>query len=308
MKTIILALLTAFTSHWLASFAQAAEAKPLKVVASIPDLADLAREIGGNHVEVESLARGTDDIHAVPLRPSFAAKLAQADLLIEVGLDNEHAWLPALVAASNNQRIKPGKPGNIVASEGIVPLEIPTDLSRKNGEVHPAGNPHVNLDPAAGRVMARNIAKGLVVLLPSHEKELDANLAKYLEKLDAKEKEWQAAAEKLKGVKFVSYHAHWVYFARYFGMEHFGTLEPKPGIPPSGSHVAKLIEQMKNAGVKLVVREPQFSEKLPADVAEKTGGKVAKLAIMAGGLPEAKTWIELIDANVKTLLQATGGH
>lgn len=306
MKIFIPALLAAITG--IASFTQAAETKPLKVIASIPDLADLAREIGGSLVEAESLARGTEDMHAVPIRPSFATKLAQADLLIEVGFDNEHAWLPALVDASNNQRIKPGKPGNIVASEDIVPLEIPSDLSRKNGEVHPAGNPHVNLDPAAGAVMARNIAKGLIALLPGHAKELEANLAKYLEKLAAKEKEWKVAAEKLKGIKFVSYHAHWAYFARYFGMEHFGTLEPKPGIPPSGSHVAKLIEQMKNAGVKLVIREPQFSEKLPADVAEKTGGKVVKLAIMAGGLPEAKTWIELIDANVKALLQATGGH
>lgn len=288
----------------LAMSARAEDGKKLKVIASIPDFADMAREIGGEFVEVESLAKGIEDLHAVPVRPSFAAKLAGADVLIEMGLGNEHAWLPALVEASHNPKLKPGGKGNIVAAAGQTPLEVPADLSRREGELHAEGNPHMNLDPAAGKAMARNIADGLIANSPGRKQVFEANLAKYLAAIAAKEKEWQAAAEKLKGVKFVSYHNHWAYWARYFGMEYAGTLENKPGIPPSGSHLAQLMEAMKRDGVKLVVREPQFSEKLPRDVAEKTGGTVVKLAVMVGGLPEAKTWIGLIDANLKALLEA----
>jgi len=296
-KSFLLAALLVSTT----CFAEDNEAK-LKVIASIPDFADMAREIGGVHVEVESLAHGTEDSHGVPVRPSMAAKVAQADVVIEMGLNMEHAWLPPLIDTANNAKLRGG--GLIKASEGETILEIPENLSRTEGEQHSEGNPHVNLDPGAGRILAKNICAGLSSNAPQFKKDFEENLAKYLQKLDAKEKEWKAAGAKLKGVKFVSFHNHWAYWARYFEMEYVGTLEPKPGIPPSGSHLAKLIQLMKAQGVKLVVREPQFSDKIPNEVAEKVGGKVVKLAIMVNGLPEAKTWIEMIDANLKAMLEA----
>lgn len=289
-----------------AASAYAADGKKLKVISSMPDFADMAREIGGDFVEVESLAKGIEELHAVPVRPSFASKLAAADVLIEMGFGNEHAWLPSLVEASHNQKLKPGALGNIVAAAGITPLDIPTDLNRREGEQHAQGNPHVNLDPAAGKVLAKNIAAGLIANAPEHKAAFEANLAKYLEIITAKEREWQTSKAQLKGIRFVSFHNHWAYWANYFGMECAGTLEPKPGIPPSGKHLAQLMERMKAQGVTIVVREPQYSEKLPKDVAEKTGATVVKLAIMVGGLPEAKTWIGMIDANLKSLLDAAG--
>ncbi len=278
--------------------------KALNVIASIPDLADIGREIGGGLVEISSLAKGVEDTHAVPVRPSHVAKLARADVLIELGLEMEHAWLPALVDASNNQKIRSG--GRIVVSEGIVPLEVPTIVSRTEGEQHPSGNPHVNLNPGAGRIMAENICKGLSLAAPQHKAVFEANLAKYLEKLTVKEKEWKAAGEKLKGVKFVSYHNHWPYWAEYFGMTYVGMIERKPGIAPSGSHVAELIKRMKAEDVKIVVREPQYSENVPLEIGTKTGAKVVKLSILAGGTPDTATWIELIDSNLKRLLEAAG--
>lgn len=280
----------------------------LKIVTTLPDFADMAREIGGNHVEVESLTKGIEDIHAVSVRPSIVSKLAQADVLIELGLGAEHAWLPALVETSNNQKIQQdhkGK-GDIIVSDNVLPREVPQDLSRKEGEQHPQGNPHINVDPSKGKAMATNIANGLSANAPQYAKDFEANLAKYVEKIAAKEKEWQLAAEKLKGIKCVSYHRDMIYLVEYLGMTTIGEIEPKPGVPPSSSHTAKLIEEMKAQGVKIVIREPQYSEKLPNDIAQKTGAKVAKVAVMVGGHPEAKTWIETVDANIKAIMEAAG--
>jgi ABC-type Zn uptake system ZnuABC Zn-binding protein ZnuA len=309
MKTITFLLALLGAAAFLHSSAEASEksGKKLMVIASIPDFADMAREIGGTHVTVESMANGTEDVHAVAVRPSLAARLARADVLIEMGLENEHAWLPPLVEVSNNQKIQPGRQGDIIASEGVVPKDVPTNVGRKEGEQHPGGNPHVNLGPDMGRLMAQNIAKGLTANAPEYKADFEANLAKYIEKLDAKEREWKAAAAKLKGVKFVSHHPDMAYFSDYLGLEEIGTVEPKPGIPPSSSHTAALIEEMKAKGVKIVIREPQYSEKLANEIAAKTGAKVVKLTVMVGGVPEAKTWIDMIDYNIKAMLDAIKG-
>lgn len=279
--------------------------KTLTVIATIPDLADIAREIGGAHVSVESMASGQEDPHAVPVRPALAAKLARTDVLIEVGLDLEHAFLPALVDASNNPRIKLGSQAHIIASDGIVPKEVPPVVSRTEGEQHPQGNPHVNLGPDNGKRMAKNIAAGFSALAPGNETDFKNNLKTYLAKLAEKEKEWKTKGAKLKGVKYVSFHPDFIYFADYFGMEQVGTLEPKPGIPPSAAHTADIIKKLTEIkGTKVIVREPQYSENLPNQIAAQTGAKVVKVAIMVNGLPEAKTWIEMIDANLNALLKA----
>jgi len=305
--TLLLPLILALTMLPPNAGASEKSGKKLMVIASIPDFADMAREIGGAHVTVESMANGTEDVHAVAVRPSLAAKLARADVLIEMGLENEHAWLPALVEVCSNQKIRSGRQGDIIASEGVVPKDVPTNVGRSQGEQHPAGNPHVNLGPDMGRLMAQNIAKGLTANAPEYKADFEANLAKYLEKLDVKEKEWREAAAKLKGVKFVSHHPDMAYFADFLGLEEVGTVEPKPGIPPSSSHTAALIEEMKTQGVKVIVREPQYSEKLANEIASKTGAKVVKLTVMVGGVPEAKTWIDMIDYNIQAMLEAIKG-
>jgi zinc/manganese transport system substrate-binding protein len=288
----------------LLSTASASE-KQLAVITSLPELAEFAREIGGNTVNVESLAKGYEDIHAVPVRPSLAAKLARADVLIELGLEAEHAWLPPLIDASNNPKInKVGLPGRIVVSEGVTPKEVPLVVSRAEGEQHPSGNPHINVGPDMGRVMITNVCNGLSAVAPGNKALYEANLAKYLEKLAVKENEWAAATEKLKGIKCISYHPDTIYLVDFLGMELIGTIEPKPGIPPSASHTAEIIKLMKSQSAKIVIREPQYSDKLPNEIAAKTGAKVANIAMMVNGLPEAKNWIAMIDTNIAALLKA----
>jgi ABC-type Zn uptake system ZnuABC Zn-binding protein ZnuA len=284
-----------------------ASADKLKVVASIPDLADMARRIGGDLVEVSSIATGVEDIHAVPMKPSFAVTLNRADVVIVVGLQAEHAFMPALLEAARNPKILPGTPGYIDCSTGIVPLDVPANLDRAQGEQHPMGNPHFNLDPVMGKDMARAIAEGLARNDPSHEDTYRKNLDGYLAELDAAIARWEREAAPLKGVKLVSYHPDLVYFAQRFGMEPVGTIELKPGVGPTPRHVEELEERMRKEGVRIVVRERHYPAGLAETVARQAGAKLVELPVMVGGVPEAKDYLSFIDYNVKTMLRAVQG-
>src|SRR5215831_15260380 len=188
--SVMLMLLAAFTG---------ADAK-IRVVATIPDLADMARNIGGDLLDIKSLATGVEDIHAVPMKPSFATLLNRADILLLVGLDVEHAFLPGLLEAARNPKILPLTPGYIDCSVYVTPLEVPTRLDRALGDVHPMGNPHINLDPVAGKAMAQAIADGLTRNYPEHEATFRKNLATYLQTLDTAIARWQREAAPLRGV------------------------------------------------------------------------------------------------------------
>jgi len=288
---------------FLASGAAHAEEK-IYIVTSLPDLADIAARIGGDLVTVESLAKGIEDPHGVPIKPSFVPKLNRAQVLIVMGLEYEHSWIPALVTESRNSRIIKGNVGYIDVSLKVTPKEVPTDLSRAKGELHPAGNPHFNLDPEAGRLIAQTIAEGLTLNFPQHRATFESNLKTFLSQLDAKIREWEQMAKPLKGVKFISYHADFTYFADRFGMEYVGTIELKPGIEPTAAHLVELVQSMKTEGVKVVIREPHFSEKVPNQIAAQVNGQVVKLPIMVGGAPEVKTYFDLIEYNLRTLLKA----
>ena len=274
------------------------------IVTSLPDLADIATRIGGDLVTVESLAKGIEDPHGVPIKPSFVPKLNRAQVLIIMGLEYEHSWIPALVTESRNSRIIKGNAGYIDVSLKVTPKEVPTDLSRAKGELHPAGNPHFNLDPEDGRLIAQTIAEGLSANFPQHRKKFETNLKDFLVQLDAKIREWEVVARPLKGVKFISYHADFTYFADRFGLDYVGTIEFKPGIEPTAAHLVELMQNMKTEGVKIVLREPHFGEKVPNQIANEVGGLVVKLPIMVGGVPEVKTYFDLIEYNLRTLLKA----
>jgi zinc/manganese transport system substrate-binding protein len=283
-----------------------ADAK-LRVVATIPDLADMARNIGGDLLEIKSLATGVEDIHAVPMKPSFAILLNRADVLLLVGLEVEHAFLPALLDAARNPKILPSAPGYIDCSIYVTPLEVPKSIDRALGDVHPMGNPHINLDPVAGKAMARAMADGLVRNAPEHEATFKKNLAAYLTTLDAAIARWQREAMPLRGVKFISYHPDLIYFAQRFGMEPAGTIEIRPGVDPTPSHIVALEERMQREGVKLVVRERHYPAGLAETVARRTGAKLIELPVMVGGVPEAKDYVSFIDYNVRTMLKAVQG-
>jgi zinc/manganese transport system substrate-binding protein len=302
MKVKLIRLLTLAAIGTIAFAAQSTHAAKIRVVTTLTDLADFARNVGGDHVEVRSLATGIEDTHGVPMKPSFVPVLNRADLVVLVGFDCEHAFLPALLEASKNPRIQIGKPGYVDCSRGITPVDVPKSTDHSEGDVHPYGNPHYMLDPVLARTAVQNICNALVAVAPQYEADFTHNRDAYLAKLDAKIAEWKTEAAPLKGVKFVSYHEHWPYFAERFGMDYIGTIELKPGIDPTPRHIEELITEMKAAHVPIVVREPQFPEKVPALIAQQTGATLVKLPIMPGGVPNTDTYIEMMDYIVHTLV------
>src|ERR1035437_2533824 len=279
-------------------------AAKIRVVATLTDLADLTRNVGGEFVEVRSLATGIEDTHGVPMKPSFVPLLNRADLVVLVGFDCQHAFLPALLEASKNPKLQPGHPGYVDCSQGVSPLEVPKSTDHSEGDVHPYGNPHYMLDPVLAKTAVRNICAALVAVAPEHAADFVKNRDAYLAKLDAKFVEWQAALSPFKGTKFVSYHGHWHYFAERFGVVYYGTIELKPGVDPTARHIEGLVSSMKADHVPIVVREPQFPEKVPALIAKQTGATLIKLPIMPGGVPDTDTYIAEMDYIVHSFVDA----
>jgi zinc/manganese transport system substrate-binding protein len=226
-------------------------------------------------------------------------------LLVLVGFGCEHAFLPALLEASKNPRIQYGRPGYVDCAKGIVPAEVPKSTDHSAGDVHPYGNPHYILDPVLAKTAIQNIYDALVVVAPQYREDFTRNREAYLAKLDAKIAEWKETLLPARGEKFVSYHEHWVYFAKRFNLVYFGTIELKPGIDPTARYIESLVASMKAEHVPVVVREPQFPEKVPAMIARQTGAKLVKLPIMPGGVPNTETYIKMMDYIVHTMLEAS---
>ena len=246
---------------------------------------------------------GVEYMHAVPVKPSFVPRLNRADILVEMGLDLEISWLPALLEVASNPKIMPGQAAHIDASIGINVIEVPRTLDRAEGDVHPKGNPHYNLDPANGRIMARNIAAGLARNYPQHKTVFEKNVAAYVGELEKAMARWETMAAPLKGVKFVSYHRDWSYFAARFGLQQVGMIELKPGVEPSPNHLVALAQKMQQEKVQLIIYGPQ-SDRYPRQLASQTGAMTVRLQQIAGGSPETDTYIKFIDYNLRSLLAA----
>ncbi|MGD0279300.1 MAG: metal ABC transporter substrate-binding protein [Smithella sp.] len=292
----------------VSGWAMPAYAAKIRIVTTLTDLADFARAVGGDQVEVHSLATGIEDTHGVPMKPSFVPMMNRADLLMLVGFDCEHAFLPALLEASKNPRIQKGRPGYVDCSIGIIPRDVPKSTDHYQGDVHPYGNPHYMLDPVLAKTAIENIYIALVTFAPQYQSDFTRNRNAYLARLDAKIAEWRKEAKQLKGVKFVSYHEHWPYFAERFGMDYFGTIELKPGIDPTPRHIEELVTTMKADHVAIVAREPQFPEKVPKRIAEQTGATLITLPIMPGAVPNTETYIKMMDYIVHTMVTAAQGR
>ncbi len=279
-------------------------ASRLNVVASIPDLGDMAREIGGDRVRVDVLASGREDFHAVPARPSFLPRLNRADLLLSLGLDAEHAWLPALAAEARNSRIREGAPGWIETWKGIGVLDAPARLDRSEGEQHPRGNPHYNVGPHAGKVMARNIADALTRADPEGASLYSARREAYVARIEALEAELKAKGSPLRGVRVVSHHPDVSYLAEFYGMEVVGSIEPKPGVTPSAGHLQSLAAAARERGVRIVLHNQAQNPRLPERVATEIGAARVEFLNMAGSHRDATTWIGLQRENLRRLLAA----
>lgn len=291
----------------LVGLAIPAQAK-LRVVTSLQDLASIAESVGGDRVETLALARGYQDPHFVDAKPSFILKLSRADLLIVAGLELEIGYLPPLIDQSRNDKIHPGNAGYLDASIGCDILQKPAEVvTRAMGDVHPYGNPHYWTDPENGRVIARAIAAKLTELDPAGKSAFDSNLAAFEAQLTSKEHEWDAKMAPFAGTRIVTFHESWPNFAKHFRLEIVGTVEPKPGIPPSPTHTLEIINLIAKEKVPVILVEPYFDRKTPDYIAEKTGCKVVTFYPSVGGIPELKDYFGVFDHNVNAFVSAMKG-
>jgi len=277
----------------------------LKVVTSTTDLADLARAVGGTRVEVVHISEGYQDPHFVEAKPSFILRLRDADVFAFVGLDLEVGWMSLLVDGSRNPRIRPGARGYLDVSRAIPVLDVPSgQVDRSQGDVHPLGNPHYWLDPGNARLIARLFAERFAELDHEGADAYQRNRRAFEDRLSAAEREWADAREKIRGKPIVAWHTSWRYFASYSGANIAGFMEPKPGVPPSPSHLAGLILTMQRTGARVIVMEPFYQRKMADFVASKTGATVLILPPSVGGVRGVDDYIALMRHNLATLAAA----
>jgi len=298
LKAVAIALL-------LLSFVGIAQAKKLNVITSTTDMAALAQEVGGDRINVESLAKGYQDPHFVEPKPSFLLKVRQGDLLISVGLQLEIGWLPPLITQSGNGRVHVGANGYLDASQFAEILDIPTGVvTRAMGDVHPLGNPHYWLDPDNGRRLARGIAQKLGELDPPDNSYFQERFQDFDKRLTVAEQKWDAEMTPYHGRKLVTYHNSFPNFAKHFHLNVVGYVEPRPGIPPTPSHTIDLIGLMKRENCKLVLVEPYFDLKTPNSIGAGTGAKVVVYLPSVGGEKQVTNYFELFDYDIGLITKA----
>jgi zinc/manganese transport system substrate-binding protein len=282
-----------------------AEAKKLNIMTATTDMAALTQEVGGDKVNVEALAKGYQDPHFVEAKPSFLLKLRQTDLLIVVGLQLEIGWLPPLITQSGNPRIQVGAAGYLDASQFAEILEIPQGVvTRAEGDVHPLGNPHYWLDPDNGRRIARGISTKLGEMDPGDNAYFQQRFQDFDKRLSAAEQKWDQEMQPYRNRKVVTYHRSFPNFAKHFGMDVIGYVEPRPGIPPTPSHTIELIQQMKRENCKVILVEPYFDLKTPQSIARGTGGQVVVYLPSVGGEKQVTNYFELFDYDIALVTKA----
>jgi ABC-type Zn uptake system ZnuABC Zn-binding protein ZnuA len=278
-------------------------ASKLNVMTATQDIASLAREVGGDLVNADSIAMGYQDPHFVEPKPSFLLKLQKADLLVVVGLQLEIGWLPPLITQSRNPKIQVGAPGYLDMSQSCQILEIPTgQVTRAMGDVHPLGNPHYWLDPDNGRRIAKALAAKFSEMQPASAAAFAQRFADFDKRLSTAEKGWEAKMAPYRGRKVVTYHRSWPNFCERFGLVVVDYVEPKPGIPPSPSHTLEVINTMKREGIKLILVEPYFDLRAPTKIAQDVGGHVAVLLPSVGGVKQVTDYFQLFDYDINLLV------
>jgi zinc/manganese transport system substrate-binding protein len=314
----------------LAGAAPAAD--KFKIVCTTTDLAAIAKAIAGGMAQVTSITTGKEDPHFIQAKPSYMIQARDADLWVRVGMGLEVGWEPPLLDGARNPRIREGAPGHLDASEKVLRLEVPNvQITRAMGDVHPEGNPHYWLDPLNGRIVAGDIAQRLSKLDPAHAQTYQKNLKTFYHRLDdamfgsalahriggARLWAWQVKGElkgrlealgmlkdaggwwavmrPFKGRGIITFHKSWIYFCGRFGLRVLGELEPKPGVPPSGSHIQKIAGIIKANKVELILQEPFYPTKAAELLAAQTGVKVVVATNSVGGDSKATDYIALIN-------------
>lgn len=279
----------------------------LNVVATTPDLAAIAKEIGGDKIELTTLARPTEDPHFVDAKPSFIVKLNKADALIHGGAELEAAWLRPLLDGARNAKIVSAAKGDVRCCQGVQMREVPATLDRSQGDIHAAGNPHYLVDPENAKIVAHHITDAFGQLDSANRDFYLANATRFIAALDARLPEWQAQLAPFQGQHLVAYHNSWVYFAARFGLKVDLFLEPKPGIPPSPAHLAAVITKMKEENARVIIVDPYLNRKTAETVARGTGAAVVEVAQFPGGVKGTEgSYIALMDYLVNSLAKALG--
>lgn len=318
--------------------------KPLRVVATLPDYAAIAKAIGGDRISVQAIVSGEQDAHYIRPKPSFVAMVRDADVLLDTGLDLE-MWLPTVVDKSGNAKVRSGQPGYVAVAKGLTLLEKPKVLSRSEGGVHVYGNPHITCSPANMRTVAQNITTGLIANDPHGKTAYEDGLRRFLLELDERlfgkvlvkmlggetlaelavqgklygflETQthegkplidqlggWMERMRPLRGRPIVTYHKNWVYFFRLFELEEAGTVEPKPGIPPSPNHVLGLIENMRQRDIRILLAANYFDRHQVKTVAERVNAEAVIVPLYVSGEQDVQTYFDLVDLWVNRLLSA----
>lgn len=276
-----------------------AHADPVRVVTSIPDHAALVRVIGAGAVEVESIVKGNRDVHSVELLPSFMVKVRRADVYVAVGMGLD-GWSRQIVDGSRNARLVV-----VDASEGVEKLQVPDfEVDASHGDVHLAGNPHYWLDPANVRPQGEAILAGLARVRPDLADRFRANLEAYVRRVDEALPTWTARLAPFAGARVVSFHDSWPYFARRFDLRVVDFLEPKPGVPPTPSHVAALQQRLAGGDVKVILMESYFDDRVPEMLSRATGVPVVKVPVLVGAAPGVDDPIALYETITAALAEA----
>lgn len=276
----------------------------IKVVTTTQDTRSIAQLIGGDKVEVFAIASGYQNPHFVDPKPSYITKLAEANLYVTLGLDLESGWSPSLLMSSRNAKIQKGSPGYVDASVGVTLMQVPSSINRAEGDIHIFGNPHYWLDPLNGKVIARNICNGLQRISPENKAFFEANLKAFNDQIEAKMKSWSEMVLAWKGSKVIAYHNEWCYFENRFGLQITDFLEPKPGIPPTPSQLVKIINEVRQNNIKVIITSPYFTSSSSDVVAKQTGAKTLVLATSVGAFESIRTYYDLFDYNLKLLASA----
>ena len=279
----------------------------LNVVTTTEDIAAIVKEVGGNLVTVKSIARGFQDPHAIEAKPSYMLKVNRADLLLYQGLDLEVGWLPMLIRGARNKNVLPGQLGHLDVSRAIIPLEVPGgEVDRSMGDVHPDGNPHYHLNPENGLLMAESIAQRLARLDPANADTYKTHLENFSKRLKEKITTWKTRMETFQNSKVITHHSTWKYLLDFLSIESVGTIENRPGIPPSGRHLSELAEVMKQMNTKVILQASYYEKESSELLAGKAQGEVVVLPVSVGGVKEARDYIALFDVLVDQLEKALG--
>jgi len=295
-----------FLLNILTVFCLAAEARAgVRVVTTLPDLADFARQVGGDRVQVDAIVHGDQNPHFVEVKPSYMLKLKAADILFTIGMELE-LWAPQIIDGSRNDHLLV-----VDCSAGIEKLEVPQRADASQGDVHRFGNPHYWLDPRNVPIILQEMVDALARVSPGDEAYFRANAEASRKKLEGRVTEWEAAMKPFSGSRIITFHRSWSYFTKWLGLTVADQVEPKPGIQPSPGHTADLIALVRRSHIRVIAVEPFYDTGAADQVARATGARVLRLVTSVGGVDEARDYIALMDYNIRTLaaaLQPGGGQ